>query len=194
MALNVGIYLYDNAEVLDFAGPFEVFSTANRLAVEPAFNVFLVGETGAAINARGGFQVHPAYGFGEHPSIDVLVVVGGVHTQELLKPKVVSWIAAIAQQAKLVASVCTGVFLLAKAGVIQRETVTTHWEDIADLRRNFPDLDVKENISWVDQGRVVTSAGISAGIGMSLHLIGRLHSRELAERTARQMEFDWRPL
>lgn len=194
MALNVGIYLYDNAEVLDFAGPFEVFSTANRLVAEPAFNVFLVGETGATIHARGSFQVNPAYGFGEHPSIDVLIVVGGVHTQELLKSNVVSWIAEVAQQAKLVASVCTGAFLLAKAGVIQSETVTTHWEDIADLRRDFPRLDVKENIAYVDQDRIVTSAGISAGIGMSLHLVSRLYSRDLAERTARQMEFDWRPL
>lgn len=194
MALNVGIYLYDNAEVLDFAGPFEVFSTANRLTAEPAFNVFLVGETGATINARVGFQVNPAYGFANHPQIDLLIVVGGVYTQELLKPEVVTWIAAVAQQSKLVASVCTGAFLLAKAGVIQHETVTTHWEDIADLRRDFPGLDVKKHTPWIDQEHVVTSAGISAGIGMSLHLVSRLHSMVLAEKTARQMEFSWQPL
>ena len=120
--------------------------------------------------------------------------MGGVHTQELLKAKVVDWIATAASQAKLVASVCTGAFLLAKAGVIQQETVTTHWDDIADLRRDFPSLTVVENTPWVEQGRIVTSAGISAGIGMSLHLVSRLHSLELAIRTARQMEFDWRPL
>lgn len=194
MVLNVGIYLYDNAEVLDFAGPFEVFSTANRLVAAPVFKVFLVGETGATIHARGGFQVNPAYGFNNHLPIDALIVVGGVHTQELLKPNVISWISTVAQQAKLVASVCTGAFLLAKAGVIQHETVTTHWEDIADLRRDFPSLDVKENTPWVDQGRIVTSAGISAGIGMSLHLVSRLHSMVLAGKTARQMEFNWQPL
>ncbi len=194
MVLNVGIYLYDNAEVLDFAGPFEVFSTANRLVAAPVFKVFLVGETGATIHARGGFQVNPAYGFNNHLPIDVLIVVGGVHTQELLKPNVISWISTVAQQAKLVASVCTGAFLLAKAGAIQHETVTTHWEDIADLRRDFPSLDVKENTPWVDQGRIVTSAGISAGIGMSLHLVSRLHSMVLAGKTARQMEFNWQPL
>jgi transcriptional regulator GlxA family with amidase domain len=192
--LNVGIYLYDNAEVLDFAGPFEIFSTANRLVAEPVFNVFLVGETGATINARGGFQVNPAHGFANHPPIDVLIVVGGVHTQELLKPNVINWVAVSASQAKLIASVCTGAFLLAKAGVIQHETVTTHWEDIADLRRDFPTLDVKENTPWVDQDRIVTSAGISAGIGMSLHLVSRLHSMMLAEKTARQMEFNWQSL
>ena len=194
MALNVGIYVYDQAEVLDFSGPFEVFSTANRLVAEPPFNVFLVGETGAMVQARGGFHVSPAYGFHNHPTLDVLIVVGGVHSQELLKPKVMDWIATAASQAKLIASVCTGVFLLAKANVIQQETVTTHWQDIADLRRDFPRLNVVENTPWVDQGRMVTSAGISAGIGMSLHLVNRLHSLELAVRTARQMEFDWRPL
>ncbi len=194
MALNLGIYLYDHAEVLDFSGPFEVFSTANRLVDEPVFNVFLVGETGAQIQARGGFQVSPAYGFHNCPAIDILVVVGGVHTQELLKPKVMDWVASVGLQAKLVASVCTGAFLLAQAGVLQQETVTTHWEDIADLRRDFPSLTVVENTPWVDQGRIVTSAGISAGIGMSLHVVNRLHSLELATRTARQMEFDWQPL
>ena len=105
MALNVGIYIYDNAEVLDFSGPFEVFSTANRLATESVFNVFLVGETGKTVNARAGFQVNPAYGFSHHPKIDVLVVVGGVHTQELLKPMVINWVAEVAQQASLIASV-----------------------------------------------------------------------------------------
>ncbi|RYY74357.1 MAG: DJ-1/PfpI family protein [Gammaproteobacteria bacterium] len=189
--MNVGIYLYDNAEVLDFAGPFEVFSTANRLHSEPAFHVFLIGETGATIEARGGFQVIPAYSFNNHPPIDVLIVVGGVHTAELLKPNVLRWIGANTESAKLVASVCTGVFLLATAGVIQSETVTTHWEDIPDLRRDFPNLHIKENTPWVDQDRVVTSAGISAGIGMSLHLVSRLVSQDLAIRTARQMEFDW---
>jgi transcriptional regulator GlxA family with amidase domain len=194
MALNLAIYLYDNAEVLDFAGPFEVFSTANRLHSEPAFKVFLVGETGATIHARGGFQVNPAYGFDNHPVIDVLIVVGGVHSQELLKPKVTDWIATQAKNAKLTASVCTGAFLLAKAGVIQDESVTTHWDDIVDLRREFPNLDVKENTPYVDAGHVITSAGISAGIGMSLYLVSRLVSDDLALRTARQMEFDWRPL
>ena len=194
MALSVGIYLYDNAEVMDFSGPFEVFSTANRLVAEPAFNVFLVGETGGQMIARGGFQVTPNYGFNTHPPIDVLIVVGGVHSQELLKPNVLKWIAANAQNATLVASVCTGVFLLARAGVIQGESVTTHWEDIPDLRRDFPSLNVKENTPWVDEGRIVTSAGISAGIGMSLHLVSRLVSQDVALRTARQMEFDWRPL
>lgn len=190
--MNIGIYIYDHAEVLDFSGPFEVFSTASRLcgADEP-FKVFLVSETGQAVTARGGYRVMPAFGFHNHPTLDILLVVGGVHTAEMTKAAVVDWIAQQAQQAQLVASVCTGAFLLAAAQVVTTETVTTHWEDIPDLRSQYPQLTVRDSIRWVDAGSVVTSAGISAGIDMALHLVSRLHTPELAEKTARQMEFDW---
>jgi len=190
--MNIGIYIYDQAEVLDFSGPFEVFSTASRLsASEELFHVFLIGETGETVNARGGFRVNPSYGFHNHPVIDVLIVAGGVHTNQLESLKVIDWIAEQAKKTRLVASVCTGAFLLAEAGVLSSGPVTTHWEDISDLRKRYPGLTVQESIRWVDQGSVVTSAGISAGIDMSLHLVSRLHSLELAEKTARQMEFDW---
>lgn len=192
MTMNVGIYIYDQAEVLDFSGPFEVFSTASRICdADPPFNVFLVGETGKTVMARGGFQVHPSFGFGHHPLLQVLLVAGGVHTEEIKKKQVTDWIAAQAEKAELVASVCTGVFLLAQAGVVTDQKVTTHWEDIPDLRNQYPDLTVLETRRWVDQGTVVTSGGISAGIDMSLYLVSRLHSLQLAEKTARQMEFDW---
>lgn len=190
--MNIAIYIYDNAEVLDFSGPFEVFSTATRLAGSPELlKVFLVGETGHAVTARGGYSVNPAYGFHNHPAIDLLIVVGGVHTDEMKKTQVTDWIAATARQAQWVASVCTGAFLLAEAGVISDENVTTHWEDIPDLRARYPDLKVHEGRRWVDEGTIITSGGISAGIDMSLHLVSRLHSFEFAESTARQMEFDW---
>ena len=189
--MNVGIYIYDQAEVLDFAGPFEVFSTANRLVSDKPFNVFLIGETGSAVTARGGFSVNPAYGFHNHPNIDILVVVGGVHTGEMQKLSVLQWIAKAAEHANLIASVCTGVFLLAAAKVVDTQRVTTHWEDIPDLRLAYPQLTVLEQTLWVDEVRIVTSAGISAGIAMSLHLVHRLYSLELAIKTARQMEFDW---
>ena len=162
--MNIGIYIYESAEVLDFSGPFEVFATASRICGEgAALKVFLVGETSGMVQARGGYRVGPCFGFHNHPEIDVLIVPGGIHTGEMMKPQVLDWIARTAKQAKLVASVCTGVFLLAKAEVITTETVTTHWEDIADLRAEFPDLTVDEEKRWVDQGAVVTSAGISAG-------------------------------
>ncbi|WGL16964.1 DJ-1/PfpI family protein [Microbulbifer bruguierae] len=191
--MNIGIYIYENAEVLDFSGPFEVFSTANRLAdSKGALNVFLVAEHSTPIIARGGYSINPHYDFDNHPDIDVLIVSGGIHNGELNKSDVISWVAATSENASIAASVCTGAFLLAKAGLLSDLKVTTHWEDIEDLRCAHPDLTVVDSVRWVDEGKFVTSAGISAGIDMSLHLVARLAGPELAERTARQMEFDWR--
>ncbi|MEN8188771.1 MAG: DJ-1/PfpI family protein [Thermodesulfobacteriota bacterium] len=190
--MNVGIYIYEQAEVLDFSGPFEVFSTASRfLQEDEKFNVFLVSEAGNTVAARGGFSVNPKYGFHNHPQLDVLIIAGGVHTKELEKELVIDWIRSKSKNAKLVASVCTGVFLLAQAGIVVDHSVTTHWEDIPDLRRSYPGLHVKESKRWVAEANIVTSAGISAGIDMSLYLVSKLHSQTLAEKTARQMEFDW---
>jgi len=109
----------------------------------------------------------------------------------MASPETLRWIARTAAEAKIVASVCTGAFLLAASGVVTNDAVTTHWEDIAELRERFPSLDVREDVRWVDNGRIVTSAGISAGIDMSLHLVERLAGLELAERTARQMDYEW---
>lgn len=190
--MNVGIYIYENAEVLDFSGPFEVFSTANRLSgTEGMFNVFLVAEEVRAVNARGGYSVNPHYGFEDHPKIELLVVVGGIHTAELAKPRVINWVSSISRNATVVASVCTGAFLLAQAGLLVNLNVTTHWEDIEELRESYPDITVVEKQRWVDQGKYITSGGISAGIDMSIHLVSRLGGKELAEKTARQMEFEW---
>jgi len=190
--MNIGIYIYNQAEVLDFSGPFEVFATASRICIESdPFNVFLIGETGNTVTARGGYCVNPHYGFHNHPHLDVLIVVGGVHTEEMNKPSVLDWIAKQAQKASLVASVCTGAFLLAQAKVLTNEKVTTHWEDIPDLENQYPNLTVVDTVRWVDEGTRVTSGGISAGIDMSLHLVSRLHSFDLAESTAKQMAFHW---
>jgi transcriptional regulator GlxA family with amidase domain len=187
--VNVGIYIYDQAEVLDFSGPFELFSTASRVCKnDNPFDAFLISETGNAAIARAGFMVSPSYGFNSHPEIDVLIVAGGVHTDEMEKLQVLDWISQESQKASLVASVCTGAFLLAKAKVLEEHKVTTHWEDIADL---FPQLNVVEDVRWVDEGNIITSGGISAGIDMSLHLVSKLHSNGLAEKTARQMDFAW---
>lgn len=190
--MNIAIYIYDYAEVLDFSGPFEVFSTASRICKEEnLFNVFLVGETGELVTARAGYKVIPHYGFHNHPDIDVLIVPGGVHMAEMKKPLVVNWISEQSRKASLTASVCTGAFLLAQAKVTGLKKVTTHWDDIEPLKESFPDLEVFENVRWVDEGDIVTSGGISAGIDMSLHLVGKLHSIELAEKTAHIMEFVW---
>jgi len=190
---NVGIYIYENAEVLDFSGPFEVFSTASRLS-DPVgvFRVFLIAEENHRISARGNYNVCPHHAIDQHPDIDVLIVAGGVHTEQLNKAAVLHWLKSVSEQATIVASVCTGAFILAQAGLLTNRTVTTHWEDIDDLRLSYPELTVVEHQRWVDEGKFVTSGGISAGIDMSLHLVSRLVDLELAQKTARQMEFDWR--
>lgn len=197
MTRNVGIYIFDEIEVLDLGGPFEVFSTAARMrarlnpnAARP-FEVFTIAETIRPIRARGGLMVQSAFDFTNHPAIDVLIVPGGVVLAELERPAVIEWITRTAGKASLTASVCTGAFLLAKAGLLRGKTITTHWEDIADFRSMFPDIPARDDTRWVDAGEIVTSAGISAGLDMSLHLVARLESEELAVRTARQMDYDW---
>ena len=197
MTRNVGIYLYDDVEVLDLGGPFEVFSTASRMKARVTpdsakpFELFTIADTIRPIHARGGLLVTPNFNITSHPRIDLLLIPGGVHNSELERENIIKWIASTAAKAELTASVCTGAFLLAKAGLLEGASVTTHWEDIADFRAMFPRITVRENERWVDAGRVVTSAGISAGIDMSLHLVARLEGEELAVRTARQMDYDW---
>lgn len=197
MSINIGIYVFDDVEVLDFAGPYEVFTTATRMHGRnsrddrPLFNVFTVGRSTAPVRARAGLKVDPDFSISDHPHIDCLVVPGGVVTSELEKPDVIRWISDQSVPERVVTAVCTGAFLLAKTGKLAGKQVTTHWEDIDDLKEMFPSVDVLSTLRWVDEGAFVTSAGISAGIDMSLHMVERLHSRELAERTALQMDFDW---
>lgn len=198
MTASVGIYIFENVEVLDFAGPYEVFTTASRVyrrisggaEVDP-FKVFTISRTGASVRARAGLLVHPDYHFQNHPAIDIVVIPGGIVTQELSEPQVISWIAATARASRLTASVCTGAFLIAQADLLTGKSATTHWEDIDDLKKMFPSIKVQTNKRWIDEGMVITSAGISAGIDMSLHIVERMAGRDLALRTARQLEFDW---
>ena len=197
MAINVGIYIYDQVEVLDFSGPFEVFSTASRVRarIDPdlpdLFNVFTIGEEITPVFARGGLQIVPKYNISNHPRINLLIIPGGIVADELKKENVISWIVASSDIADITASVCTGAFLLARAGLLKSKAATTHWEDINDLRSMFPDIEIKKDVRWVDEGNVVTAAGISAGIDMSLHLVARAANKDLADRTAKQMEFEW---
>lgn len=199
MSSRVLILAFDGVEALDFAGPFEVFTTACRVSqrMQPGtaapFDVASVASVarGQAIQARAGLQLLATHTLADSPQADLLIVPGGVVDAPLASPDTMRWIAHQAAGAQIVASVCTGAFLLAASGVVRSDAVTTHWEDIAELRERFPALDVRGDVRWVDNGRIVTSAGISAGIDMSLHLVERLGSHALAERTARQMDYPW---
>ena len=209
MALQVGIYLFDEVEVLDFAGPFEVFSTAARLAqrdgLEPPFEVHTLGPSLAPVRARAGLLVTPQHSTSEHPPLDVLIVPGGVVTAELQRPALSDWLVVQSCHVKVLASICTGAFLLEQAGLLNEREAITHWEDIDDLRQAAQAsgslVQVLVNQRWVEAKpwvhhggvcRLFSSAGISAGIDLSLHLVAELASPELARRTARQMDYDWR--
>lgn len=195
--MKIGLYVFDEMELLDFAGPYEVFTTAARVharahaGVPPLFEVCVLGEDVSVVTARAGLRVTPDLALCDAPELDCLIVPGGVVIAQLECPPLIVAIARHAATGRLTASVCTGAFLLARAGLLDGREATTHWEDIADLRNMFPAVRVREQVRWVDAGPVVTSAGISAGIDMSLHLVARMAGVELAARTARQMEFDW---
>ena len=195
--LQVAILVFDDVEALDLGGPYEVFTTAVRMAqrLQPGapapFGVQCVARSLAPVRARAGLRVLPDADFTSATAPDVLIVPGGVVDAAAACADTRSWVAQAARGAQITASVCTGAFILAAAGVLTEGPATTHWEDIADLRAQFPTLDVRENVRWVDRGALVTSAGISAGIDMSLHLVTRLASAALAERTARQMDTPW---
>lgn len=198
--LNVGILVFDEVEVLDFAGPYEVFTTASRVQARrqpqqaAPFAVRCIARDAAPVRARAGMRVLPDADFATAPASDLLIVPGGVVDGALACARTLDWIAASAATAGTVASVCTGAFLLARAGVLGEGPVTTHWEDVDALRRTFPALQVRDGPRWTAHdaaGRVWTSAGISAGLDLSLHLVARLAGQALAAHTARQMDYAW---
>jgi transcriptional regulator GlxA family with amidase domain len=197
MTRNIGIYIFDEIEVLDLGGPFEVFFTASRMksrlqpGAEKPFEVFTVADVIRIVRARGGLRLQPDFDIANHPAIDIFIVPGGGVTVDLERPAIIEWISRTAAKSELTASICTGAFLLGKAGLLGGKTITTHWEDIDDFRAMFPDIPVQGEKRWVDAGTVVTFAGISAGLDMSLHLVARLEGEKLAVRTARQMDYDW---
>jgi transcriptional regulator GlxA family with amidase domain len=199
-SIGVGILLYPEVEVLDFAGPFEVFSVAARITphptgtAAPVFTVATVAARREPVIARHGLEVRPHFDFADAPAFDLLVVPGGVPTQPLGDAATLDWVARASTAAALTASVCTGAFVLARLGLLDGRRATTHWEDVADLRAARPAVTVVEDVPFVDEGAIVTSAGISAGIGMSLHLVGRILGPAAARRTARQMQYDWEPI
>ena len=197
MSLSVGILLYEGVELLDFAGPYEVFTVASRVSQldDPAgaepFTTFTVGREAGLVRTHAGLLIPAEYGLSDHPAIDVLVVPGGVVDDARADADLAGWITRVSASAQLTASVCTGAFLLADAGLLDGHAATTHWMDVDDLQSECPSVRVLRGVRWVDEGPVVTAAGISAGIDMSLHLVERLAGRELALQTARYMEYVW---
>lgn len=189
---KVCIFLFDDVEVLDFAGPFEVFSVTHLENGEQPFQVKTVSETGGPIIACNGLKVQPDYSFATMPDADILVIPGGrgAREQEIHKEQVIAWIAGQMKQVQLMTSVCTGALLLAKAGLLEGKKATTHWSSLERLAKEFPEVSVQHGVKFVDEGHIVTSGGISAGINMSFHIVQRLLGAETARQTAKRMEYD----
>ena len=190
MKKNIAILLFDDVEVLDFAGPFEVFAVADELRGHAMLNVFTVAENLGTVRARNGLKVVPHFSREDCPAPHVLVIPGGFGTRALLnKPALLEWVRLKARHADMVMSVCTGALVLAKAGLLDGLRATTHHECFDQLRAVAPRTEIIETDRYVDNGRVLTAAGISAGIDCSLHVVERLLGSETAADTARYMEY-----
>ena len=194
---RVGIVLFQDIEVLDFCGPFEVYS-ATRLNEEvrredpSPFEVLLVAEKPGAVTATGGMKVLPHYTFENCPRLDIVVVPGGWGTRaELKNPGMLDWLRARAAQAETVTAVCTGSMLLGFAGLLDGLHATTHWRSLDWMHESFPSVTVERGKHFVQDGRVFTSAGISAGIDMSLKVVAHYFGEGIARVTARHMEYPY---
>ena len=186
MTRNLAILIFEDVEVLDFCGPFEVFSVASRFTDPPAFNVLTVAENAGPVVTRGGLSVNPHYRLNDYPQPDLLLVPGGQGTRkEMHNSALIDWTKQASSKAELVLSVCTGALLLAKAGLLDSLQATTHHGAIDILRQTAPKTTVHTDRRFVDNGRVVCSAGIAAGIDMSLHVVGRLLGQEIASEDGR---------
>jgi len=184
--LKIAFYLQDGVEVLDFAGPMEVFNYAN-------FEIFTVSKTKGPITSQGVLKILPDYTLDKAPAADVLAFFGGNAGNAVNDPAVISW---INRQTNVMHyfSVCTGAFILGKAGILNGLTVTTFHESIENLRQAVPQAKVLSDVRFVDNGKVITTAGISAGIDGALHLVAKLRGDDAAKRVAAYMEYDkWEP-
>jgi transcriptional regulator GlxA family with amidase domain len=194
---SVGILIFDDVEILDFAGPFEVFSRT-RLVPGPEsrrsedsapFYVFTVAKTAAPIRTTGGLRVIPHHGFADAPRVDLVVVPGGWGTRALLHDaETLDWIRRTAAGARKVTSVCTGSLLLAKAGLLEGRHATTHWGALDTLDSLKAGVTVERAYRVVDDG-VISSAGVASGIDMAFYVVETLFGRDVADETARYIEY-----
>jgi putative intracellular protease/amidase len=192
---NVAIVVYKDAEPLDWTGPFEVWNDAAEFGSAngaKAFNVYVVSKTTEPVSSQGMIVV-PNYSIDNAPKPDILVVPGGNSSNITNDPAFFAWVKKAAAEAEIAQTVCTGAFVLAKAGLLDGLEITTWYGAIAHLRDTFPTITVKDGRRYIDNGHYVTTAGISAGIDGSLHLVARLLGRRVADQVSRYMEYHWTP-
>ena len=192
---RVGILIFHDVEVLDFCGPFEVFSVTRlneeRRREEPSpFQVVLIAESKEPVVAHGGLRVLPDYTLEDCPPLNILVVPGGWGTRkEINNEKLLNWIRSRASEVETLSSVCTGSVLLGKAGLLDGRRATTHWRALPWMREILPQVIVEDSWHVIVDDNIYTSAGISAGIDMALRIVGHYYGDEIAQGTARQMEY-----
>lgn len=192
---QVGILVFEDVEVLDFCGPFEVFSATrlneDKRREEPSpFNVFLVAEKKGPVVASGGLKVLPDYDLEDCPALDILVVPGGWGTRrEMNNARLLEWITDRSRQLEILASVCTGALILGRAGLLDGKQATTHWRSLDWMQELFPKTFVQKTLHVVEDGNLITSAGISAGIDLALRMVARGFGEAVARATARHMEY-----
>src|SRR5215472_9187098 len=192
---RVGIMIFDEIEVLDFCGPFEVFSVTRlneerRRQEASPFEVLLISQSGQPVKTTGGMKVIPDVTFGQCPSLDILVVPGGSGARkEMSNQAMLSFVRSRASEVQTLASVCTGAFILGNAGLLDGLRATTHWRTLQTMRELFPNVIVDSKSHVVKAGMVITSAGISAGIDMALLVVAQHCGESIARATARHMEY-----
>ena len=188
---NVGILLFDDAEVLDFAGPFEVFSVTSELNNFEPFNVFTVAERLEPVRAVNGLSVNPTYDFSNCPNIDILIIAGGSGTRKQMgNSKMLDWIDRVHQKTEFTLSICSGARLLGVLGLLDGKPYCTHHEVYEHMKEIVPNGMPQYEKRFVKTGKVYTSGGISAGIDLSFHLVEQLLGKKTAEHTATYMEYD----
>lgn len=193
---NVAVVLYEGVEVLDFSGPAEVFAAASGYAGTgdtPAFRTYTMGASKDPILSQGFVRIVPEFSIEDAPKPDVLVLPGGSSGRLTNDPRFMAWVTRAIQEAEVTLTVCTGAFVAAKAGALDGKMATTWYDAIDRLRVAAPKADVQEGRRFVDNGNLVTTAGVSAGIDGALHVVARLVGRSAADRTARYMEYHWSP-
>jgi len=190
MKKNVAILVFDDVEVLDFAGPFEVFAVADELHGHELFHTFTLALKPGTVRARNGLKVVPDFTLENCPAPQLIIVPGGAGTRPLLQmPALHEWLRTKSRTAEIVMSVCTGSLVLARAGLLEGLRATTHHEVFANLRQLAPNTEVVESERFIDNGKILTAAGISAGIDCSLHVVSRLMGTAAADTVARYMEY-----
>jgi transcriptional regulator GlxA family with amidase domain len=187
---NVAIVIFNQMELLDFAGPAEVFAAADG---GRAFKVFTVAETDQPIKSQGFVTITPQFTIANCPRPDILVIPGGNATSVSRSQKMLDWVKEVSKDTERVLSVCTGAFVLARAGLLDGLEATTHHGAIANLRRNHPKITVRTDVRVVDNGKILTAAGVSAGIDGALHIVNKMCGQKVAQRTAEYMEYRWQP-